>query len=202
MEELIRIISYNDRADLQELYDLDGVVQDSIHHPEGDALVHTLHVVDAMDDIIARENDALAYGSFAYYVLIYAALTHDFGKASTTVVHEDGRITAYGHPKAGIEPANNFLTRIGVDYRIIEHVLPLVAEHMAWVGFYTPEVTRKAIRRLARRLHPTTIEMWALVVEADISGRPPLPKGLPQKAADMLLLARQMGLNQGYRENL
>lgn len=188
------------QAHLKELYDLVGVPQSTIHHPEGDAYIHTILVVNAMEDILEREDIRPDSGSGK--ILLYAALTHDFGKVNTTQVHEDGRITAYGHAEAGVPLAHAFLTRIGVQEAIIDHVLPLVAEHMAWIGYFTPEVTRNAVRRLARRLHPTTIEAWALVVEADISGRPPLPGGLPEKAANMLYLAREMGLNGGYRENL
>lgn len=177
----------------QELLDLDGIVQDVHHHPEGDALQHTIYVVDAAERIAAREGllprDMM--------ILLNAALTHDLGKASTTVVHDDGRITAYGHPEAGVVPAQNMLQRLGVDQGIIDNVLPLVREHMAWVGFYMSEITPKGVKRLARRLQPSNMEMWALVVEADMSGRPPKPAGLPTRAGAILDLAREFGINKG-----
>jgi len=73
--------------------------------------------------------------------------------------------------------ANEFLQSIGCYPRIIERVLPLVAEHMAHVG--TPEPSRRVVARLARRLDKATIHEWSMIVEADHSGRPPLAKHNP-----------------------
>lgn len=180
-----------------EVHALKGIPQDEDHHPEGDAYVHTQWVLRAMFDIMERDgiNDPRIYS-----ILLNAALTHDLGKVSTTTVHEDGRITAYGHPDEGVLPAFQLLTRLGIDSITIECVLPLVREHMAWVGFYMSEITTRAVKRLARRLMPATIEMWALVVEADISGRPPRAKGLPERANEIVQIARELGINEGIYE--
>jgi tRNA nucleotidyltransferase (CCA-adding enzyme) len=171
---------------------LDDIPQDAVHHPEGNALEHTIYAVEAMRDIINRE------GLYAQeHILMPAALCHDLGKATTTVIHNDGRITAYGHEAAGVEPTIALLQRILMPNEVINRITPLVRYHMHWVGFFTDEITPRSIRRLATKLLPATMEQWALIVEADISGRPPKEKGLPEKAYKMLLLARELGINEG-----
>lgn len=194
MDDIVQLIEAVPQEALQELWDLEDVVQDATHHPEGSAFTHTLYVMEAAKEISLREE----LDAHKRLILFLAAMTHDLGKVSTTEVHEDGRITAYGHPDASVPLADALLTRIGHDRETIDEVLPLVREHMAWVGFFTPEITTRAIKRLARRLAPATFEMWALLVEADMSGRPPLVKGLPEKAHQMLLMARELGVNNGY----
>lgn len=183
---------------LKELNDLQDVPQDAVHHPEGDAYIHSVYVFDAAVYIAAREGLPLNKGR----VLLNAAITHDLGKAATTVVHADGRITAYGHPDAGVPLAETMLRRLEVDEYTITQVLPLVREHMAWTGFYMSQITKRAVRRLARRLHPATVEMWALLVEADMDGRPPRPGGLPERALEILTIARELGISEGITDDM
>lgn len=102
-------------------------------------------------------------------VLVFAAIAHDFGKATHTQFHEDGRITSIGHAEAGVEPAESFLSSIGCPSKLIDQVTPLVAEHMC--AATTEGATPRAVRRLARRLGSVGIEQWGRVVEADNRGR-------------------------------
>lgn len=188
------LINRLDRELIQEVWDLGGIVQDAKHHPEGDALQHTFLVVGAAENIARRE----LLRDFEFHVLINAALSHDLGKVSTTVIHENGRITAYGHDEASVPLARTMFERLGVNELEIAHTLPLVRYHMAHAGFATPKITRRAVKRLARKLLPSTIEMWALLVEADYSGRPPLPAGLPARAREVLDLARGLDISKGW----
>lgn len=173
-----------------ELNALIGVPQDKDHHPEGSAWVHTLMVVDEAAEISRREH----LDSFDHAVLILAALTHDMGKATNTQIHPDGKITAYGHPEAGIKPATEFMLRSKVSDFVIQQVVPLVNLHMAWVGFYTPDITSKSVRKLVRKVHPSNLDMLALVVEADMSGRGGkyFKQGLPQRMKDILTVAETL----------
>lgn len=155
-----------------EIQALVGVPQDSEWHPEGDVFIHTGHVVDAAAEVAEREQ----LGDHDRLVLMFAALTHDFGKPSTTQM-EGGRWRAKGHCEAGVGPARTFLERIGAPNAIIAEVLPLIKEHLVHAGIDNP--TPKAIRRLANRIAPATVAALGRVVEADHSGRPPLPKGNP-----------------------
>ena len=155
-----------------EIKALSEIPQDPEWHPEGDVFIHTGHVVDAAAVVANREQ----LDEHDRLVLMFAALCHDFGKPSTTKM-EGGRWRAKGHCQAGVEHAERFLGRIGAPLAIIAEVLPLVAEHLVHAGIDKP--SDKAVRRLANRIAPASIEALGRVVEADHSGRPPLAKGNP-----------------------
>ena len=171
-----------------ELESLIGCPQDSVWHPEGEVWPHLLHVLDAAARIADR--DGLA--GEARVVLFLAALCHDLGKATTTHRDPDGHIRSPGHAEAGIAPARALLGRIGCPHDLVAQVVPLVREHMAHIGM---ALTERAVRRLALRLAPATVEQWGRLVEADHSGRPPLPPGAP--GAEIVALAQQIGASTG-----
>ena len=60
---------------------------------------------------------------------MFATLTHDFGKATTTVVAVDG-ISSAGHESASVPLAESFLERIGAPNYVRERVVPLALNHM------------------------------------------------------------------------
>ncbi len=186
------LINRLDRTLIQEVWDLDGVVQDAKHHPEGDALQHTFLVVEAAENIARRE----LLRDFESHVLINAALGHDLGKVSTTVIQDDGRITAYGHDEASVPLAKAMFERLDVDEREIEHTLPLIRYHMAHVAFGN-NITQRAVKRLAKKLYPSNIYMWSLLVKADHCGRPPLECRLPPRAREVFLRAQLLGIEYG-----
>jgi tRNA nucleotidyltransferase (CCA-adding enzyme) len=172
-----------------QLTALIGVPHDPDHHPEGDVWTHTLHVVDAAAQIADREG---VVGE-ERIVLLMAALCHDLGKPTTTEIVADGAIASHGHAEAGLEPTRRFLAAIGAWPRIIEAVLPLVAEHMFHL---TSSVNPRTVRRLAHRLGDVSIEKLLLLMEADFSGRPPRPPGLPSNAAAIGFVAEQMTMTK------
>lgn len=161
-----------------------SIPQDVDHHPEGSAYNHTLMVVDKAIEISRRER----LDDFDHAVLFLSALTHDMGKATHTQISDNGKITAYGHAEAGVKPAEAFLRRSHVSEIVIGWVLPMVQYHMAWVGFYTPDITTKAVRKLNRKVMPATMEMLLMVVEADMSGRGGkwYNQGVPQRMIDIM----------------
>lgn len=181
------------RGLLPELEALLNVPQDEKHHPEGPAFIHTLFVISAANYIASRA----ALNVQDRFILLNAALCHDLGKATTTVVHDDGRITAYGHDDAGIEPCTTLLKRIGYADNFIQHVTPLVAEHMAHVAFKNQKITNRAIRRLIRRLKPATLDLWLMVVEADYAGRPPLKPRIPDEALEIYTRGKLLQESEG-----
>ncbi len=167
-----------------EIQCLVGVPQDPEWHPEGDVGVHTMLVLNEAARIAARdgvEGDDRA-------VLLFAALAHDFAKPSTTELRErDGRRrwTSWGHEPAGGPMARAFLARIGIKSTIIDQVAPLVENHLTHHSI-GPEVTPRAVRRLAVRLAPASIAQLVRLIEAEASGRPPLAPGVPPAAARIL----------------
>lgn len=175
-----------------ELENLIGVPQDPEWHPEGCAWTHTLHVCDAAAHICEREG----LKGEDRTTIILAALCHDLGKAlpehGGTTVFQNGRWRSPGHAEAGISLSRRFLERIGCLERIIERVLPLVAEHM--VCTTVSEINDRMVRRLAVRLGKATIRELLLILEADHSGRPPLPGGLPPPAKGIIEIAKRLAV--------
>ena len=96
-----------------------GVPQDLIWHPEGDVNIH-LGMAGDQAAAIARR-DGLDEEETS--VLVLAAITHDFGKAHSTVI-KDGKITSGGHAETGVAPARDFLERIGAPGRYAPRRLP------------------------------------------------------------------------------
>ena len=80
-----------------ELAALIDLPQDPAWHPEGDVWTHTGYVCDAMAATCMAEGVT----THERQVLMFAALCHDLGKASTTVVNEAGRYVSPGHADAG-----------------------------------------------------------------------------------------------------
>jgi tRNA nucleotidyltransferase (CCA-adding enzyme) len=177
-----------------EVERLAGVPQDPVWHPEGDVRVHTMLAVDAAAGI--AERDGIAGDDRA--VLLFAALSHDFAKADTTELREkDGQLrwTAYGHEPAGGPLARRFLERIGIKAAIVDQVVPLVEHHLAHSGIGL-DATPRAVRRLAVRLAPASIEQLLRLIEADASGRPPRPGGLPESAVRLRDMAREEAVHE------
>ena len=177
-----------------ELVALQGVPQDPKWHPEGDVWIHTLHVCDAAAEVAEREK----LGDEERAILILAALCHDLGKPETTS-YINGRWTSPRHSEAGVPIAEAFLARIGCPLTIVEIVLPLVAEHLVHVHF---DVSRRTVRRLSVRLGKASMVQLARLVEADLGGRPPLPKMMPDAMSKMLELADQVQVTHGRPEML
>jgi tRNA nucleotidyltransferase (CCA-adding enzyme) len=155
-----------------EIAALHGTPQEPEWHPEGDVFAHTQHCLEAL----AALPDWRQAEPPRRQVLMFAVLAHDFGKPATTArVEKRGalRWTSPGHEAAGGPLADSFLRRIGAPLRFDEPVRALVVNHLAHHHGQT-QFSDSAVRRLARRLHPATIDELAAVMRADADGRPPL----------------------------
>lgn len=171
-----------------ELNTLIGLEQEPAYHPEGSVWNHTCLCCDEAVSISNRDK----LSKEDRRVLVFSALCHDLGKATTTVVI-DGKITSRGHDRGGEAPTRSFLTSIGAPKDLVESVVVLVTNHMAHVGV---ELNQSNVRRIANRLAPhSNIQMLGRVMEADHSGRSPLPKGMPCPA--LLELAKELDVANG-----
>jgi tRNA nucleotidyltransferase (CCA-adding enzyme) len=172
-----------------EVHALIDTPQEPLWHPEGDVYTHTALCCDAMAKL-AGWQQADEASRIAYMLSI---LAHDFAKPQTTSrALRDGvwRIVSPGHEEAGGPVAEKFLERIHAPLAIRERVIPLVTNHLAHLN----AVTDRSVRRLAKRLEPETIAGLCLVIEADHSGRPPKPPGLPKNAQELLARANELKL--------
>lgn len=153
-----------------ELAALRGTLQEPEWHPEGDVFTHTQHCLDAA---VAIESETSSVRNIG---LMFAVLAHDFGKPTTTTRADKNGVLRWispGHAAAGGPLAVQFLRRIGAPLRLDGPVRTLVENHHAHDRHSTP-LSDNAVRRLARRLSPATIEELAVVMQADSQGRPPL----------------------------
>jgi len=99
---------------------------------------------------------------------LFAILCHDLGKATHTVIEEDGTIRSIGHEVAGVEPTKILMYRLSDEHDFIESILPLVEHHLKPSQFYAGGAKAPAIRRLATKVK---IEELVTVAKADFLGR-------------------------------
>lgn len=172
-----------------EIRALIDVPQEPEWHPEGDVFTHTSLCCDAL----ARLPTWQQLDETSRIVYMLAILAHDFAKPQTTSrALKDGiwRIVSPGHEEAGGPVAERFLERLAAPHAIRDRIIPLVVNHLAHLN----PVSDRGVRRLAKRLEPETIAGLCLVIEADHSGRPPKPPGLPKGAQALLAKAQEMDL--------
>ncbi len=106
---------------IPEFLDTIGCDQPPQWHPEGDVYVHTLIMLDMLEDDAPLE-------------LCLAVLMHDIGKPSTRTVDEaDGRIRFNAHDAEGAKMAHSILKRLRYPKRIIDDVGSMVARHMKFM---------------------------------------------------------------------
>ncbi|MCL2091521.1 MAG: AAA family ATPase [Micrococcales bacterium] len=136
-------------------------------HGEGDVLTHTRMACEVMVDLPdyaqGRPDDR--------FVLFYATLFHDLGKAACTVV-EDGRISSVGHGRIGAIDARRMLWQSQVPFDLREHICRLVRHHMepfyAVAGNRQGDSPEYVVRTLSWELRIRDI---AALAEADGKGR-------------------------------
>jgi tRNA nucleotidyltransferase (CCA-adding enzyme) len=174
-----------------EIQALIGTPQDPEWHPEGDVFIHTGHGCDAM----ARLPEWRSADPESRIVYMLAILAHDFGKPATTrqaVKEGRSRIVSPGHDALGGELARVFLERIHAPPAIQARVVPLVVNHI----IHFQEMTDRAMRRLAKRLEPESIQGLCLVITADSMGRPPRPAAEPEGVQRLLARARELQVQE------
>ncbi len=178
-----------------ELNNVINIEQDPEWHPCGLVGEHIKHCIDAAVEICEKEKiegDNKA-------VIISAVLCHDIGKSQTTkkeIVKGKERITSKGHDFLSEELTISFLERIGIKQKIIEKASKLARYHMEHLT-YDNKTKRGNIRQIAEKLFPATIKELLYVMEADHSGRPPLERGLSEKACSIKKDAIEEGVYEG-----
>jgi tRNA nucleotidyltransferase (CCA-adding enzyme) len=141
-------------------------------HPEGDVWIHTLMVVDEAAAIVRRE----ALDEHSAFTIVLGALAHDLGKPLVTR-EIDGKIRSIGHEEAGEAPARAFLKAVGVNHEVVEKIVGIVKDHLKPTKYYLDDhkegmsISDGAIRKLAARIAPATMNELLLVAEADYFGR-------------------------------
>ena len=188
-----------------DLAKLSKTKQDPEWHPEGGVELHTGLVMEAAVEIADREG--LTGDDRA--VLIFSALLHDVAKPATTRVETEGkkkgRIISPGHEEMGGTMAREILKGLGIKKSIVDKVAVLIENHLQHVSIANEKANpQKAARTLAKKLAKggTNIKQLLYLVEADMSGRPPLPKGLGEKGEILQELAEGVGVTESVEPDI
>ena len=143
-----------------------GVVQDPIHHAEGDVHIHTMMVLRCLVD----EPRFQALSEREQTIVFIAALLHDVAKPDTTTIDDDGRVHARGHSAKGAIQARSLLWELGLDSETREAICGLVLFHQ--VPFFLINHDDKAAERKALRMAESCrLDLLELVAWADAAGR-------------------------------
>jgi tRNA nucleotidyltransferase (CCA-adding enzyme) len=149
-----------------ELAALPQTRQDSRYHPEGDVLTHTMMALDEAAKLVKN----LPVESRR--AVMWAVLLHDVAKPWTTVTQENGAITSHDHANEGGPAARRVMVdQFNVDLDTVAKVGKLVEEHMVPKLMAKDGAGASAVRRLAKRLEPATMEELIAVSRADSLGR-------------------------------
>lgn len=142
---------------------LAGCPQDSVHHAEGDVLIHTRMVMEALVSLPAWR--ALAPPERG--IVFTAALLHDVAKPACTRV-EDGRITSRGHSKRGAITARSLLWSCDLPMEAREQVVNLIRFHQIPFFLIDKPDGRRTLFEVSQSAR---CDLLALVAEADARGR-------------------------------
>lgn len=168
-----------------ELLNLIGCEQHPEWHPEGDVWVHTLEVTDASAYVRGRIDPDWVEP------FVFGAMLHDVGKPEKTITPamvaagefpEDRLFTAYGHDKAGVDPAEHFLRRMTNEKQFIERATVIVGEHMQPYSLHSGGARDSAWRRLHNKIR---LDVIGWMSRCDCCGRPDRHIGDPDLEHDV-----------------
>lgn len=141
----------------KQIWNLKGTPQNPKYHSEGDVYVHTMLVLEYAQ-------------VHCDPVLNFAALCHDFGKVTHTIIDEEtGEISSPGHSDPTL--TRDFCAAIGLPEEMTVRIASLVREHM----IATDEINPRMVRRLLTRLpNPVDFERLCQLLCADRIGKIPV----------------------------
>lgn len=147
------------------IQDMEGVLQDKVHHAEGDVAIHTRMVVEALLNLTEFQR----LEEQEQEILFAAALLHDVEKRTTTIHESDGRITSRGHARKGEFTARTILYKdISTPFAIREAVAKLVRNHGLPIWIFEKENPRKTLLQTSLEVN---LEHLAILAKADMLGR-------------------------------
>ncbi|MEO7022388.1 MAG: AAA family ATPase [Ktedonobacteraceae bacterium] len=148
---------------------MDGVPQSPIYHAEGDVLIHTHMVTEAMLALTEWREQSPDYQQ----VLYASAMLHDVGKPDCTVIDEDGQISSRGHAKKGEKMARRLLwlgeeLSTPAPFALREQIARLVRLHGLPLQFLDKP---DPVRTIIEASQYVRLDHVALLAEADVRGR-------------------------------
>jgi putative nucleotidyltransferase with HDIG domain len=145
---------------------LAGCPQNPLYHAEGDVLIHTRMVCEALISLSAWRN----LPSLERSIVFAAALLHDVGKPATTKLEGDGQLASKGHVRLGTKMARQILWLMSpsVPFQVREEIVALVKYSGLPLWFWDKPNPEKAIIMASQVLR---CNLLALLAEADVRGR-------------------------------
>lgn len=139
--------------------------------------------VGGQGDILAIKQlliEAEQQGFFSFALLTspqmkLAALLHDCGKPSTHAVDEEGNITFYHHPQAGVPVAQQIARRLSLSTHDNRFIQQVAANHMRPGQLSQAPITPRAVRRYFMDMGPNGIYVALISLADHLSMRGPEP---------------------------
>lgn len=160
-------------------------------HPEGSVFEHSMQTLDAAAEIENNDKEEK-------FMLMLAALCHDFGKIIRKNLPPKKALQDDGHDRAGVPLTENFLRRLTNNEKLILSVCKLVRYHHVPLIFFLRKPTQEDFKQIAQLLAPEitlkhVLELsWCDIRGTNAHGCKPLSKG----AAIKQLLQDNVLLNQ------
>jgi poly(A) polymerase len=114
----------------------------------------------------AEQQNLFSFATFTSPAMKLSALLHDIGKPDTYAVDQEGNITFYHHPQAGVPLIQKIARRLNISTHDARLIQQSAAHHMRPGQLSQGTVTIRAIRRYFMDLGPRGINV-ALVSLAD-----------------------------------
>ncbi|MBD2209667.1 AAA family ATPase [Nostoc linckia FACHB-104] len=151
-------------AEFDWLRSLANCPQDPRYHAEGDVLIHTKLVCEAL--VALPQWRALPAKERS--VLFAAALLHDVAKPAATEIAEDGTISSKGHVVQGAKMAQQILWDLQVPFKEREAIASLVKYGSLPLWFWDKSNPERAVIKASQIIR---CDMLAMLAEADVRGR-------------------------------
>lgn len=139
---------------LPEVNNLKKIEQNPEWHPEGNAFVHSMLVMDQISKISGKNP-----------VSVFAGMLHDIGKASTTIV-ENGKITSKLHANVGAKMAEEICKRFKISKKDSQNIIDSVMYHMCFM-----QLDKMKRSTLLKYFTKPTFHTLLEVIEGDKLGR-------------------------------
>jgi putative nucleotidyltransferase with HDIG domain len=148
------------------IQNLEGCQQDPIYHAEGDVLIHTKMVCEAL---ISSQNWRQLPAQ-KRSMLFAAALLHDVAKPAFTKIEENGRISSKGHARQGARMVRQILSQFDppVQFSIRETVCAIVQFGSLPIWLLDKPNPQQSVIKVSQVVR---CDFLALLAEADVRGR-------------------------------
>ncbi|GCE27846.1 polynucleotide adenylyltransferase [Dictyobacter alpinus] len=123
----------------------------------------------------AEEQRIFSFARLTSPEMKLAALLHDIGKTTTHAVDEEGNITFYHHPQAGVPLVQQITRRLKISTHESRAIQQVAAHHMRPGQLSHSTITPRAIRRFFVDLGPTGIYVALASLADHLSMRGPDP---------------------------